>query len=79
LRINADALDYVMKGVLWVKCEDNKQRLVVFIFKLLNKPEKNHEIFVQDLNRLQKSGIFYGEPEVKSKTSERSLRLFFPI
>ena len=45
LRINADALDYMIEGVLWVKCENNKQRLVVFISKLLNDPEKNHEIF----------------------------------
>ena len=41
--------------------------------------KKIMRFFFQDLNGLQKSGIFYREPEVKSKTSERGLRPFFPI
>ena len=45
MRVEADALDYATGGVLSVKCEDEKWRPVVFIFKLLNAMEYNYEIY----------------------------------
>ena len=44
MRVEADALEYATGGVLSMRCEDNKQRLVAFISKSLNKAERNYEI-----------------------------------
>jgi len=45
MRVEADALDYATGEVLSIKCEDEKWRPVVFIFKLLNAMEYNYEIY----------------------------------
>jgi len=45
IRIEVDASDYVTEGVLSMKCEDGKWRLVVFFLKSLNKTERNYEIY----------------------------------
>ena len=45
MRVEADALDYATGEVLSIKCEDEKWRPVVFIFKLLNAIEYNYEIY----------------------------------
>ena len=37
-------LDYVTKRVLSMKCDDRRQKLVVFLSKSLNKTEKNYKI-----------------------------------
>jgi len=39
MRVEADASDYAMEGVLSTKYEDEKWRLVAFISKLLNATE----------------------------------------
>jgi len=39
MRVEADASDYAMGGVLLLKCEDGKWRPVAFISKLLNATE----------------------------------------
>jgi len=39
MRVEADASDYVTGGVLLLKCEDGKWRLVAFISKSLNTTE----------------------------------------
>jgi len=44
MRVEADASEYVTRGVLSMKCEDKKWRLVAFISKLLNEAERNYEI-----------------------------------
>ena len=44
IRVEADALDYTTEGVLLVKCEDEKWRPVVFIFKSLNVTKQNYKI-----------------------------------
>ena len=44
IRVEADALEYTMGGVLSMKCEDDKWRPVAFISKSLNKAERNYEI-----------------------------------
>ena len=44
MRVEANILEYVTRGVLSMRCEDKKQRPVAFISKLLNKAERNYEI-----------------------------------
>jgi len=39
MRVEADASDYATGGVLLIKCEDGKWRLVAFISKSLNTTE----------------------------------------
>ena len=49
MRVEADALDYTIGGVLLVKYEDEKWRLVAFISKLLNITEWNYEIHDKEM------------------------------
>jgi len=49
MRVEADALDYAIGGVLLTKCEDGKWRLVAFISKLLNTTERNYEIHNKEI------------------------------
>ena len=44
MRIEVDALDYAMGGVLSMECKDGLWRPVVFLSKLLNKTERNYKI-----------------------------------
>ena len=44
IRIEADASDFAMGGVLLMKCEDKRWRPVAYISKSLNKAERNYEI-----------------------------------
>jgi len=49
MRVEVDASDYAMGGVLSMKCEDRKQRPVAFISKLLNTMEHNYEIHNKEM------------------------------
>ena len=49
MRVEADASDFVMGGVLSMKCEDEKWRLVAYISKLLNEAERNYEIHNKEM------------------------------
>jgi len=49
MRVEADASDYAMGGVLLTKCEDGKWRLVAFISKSLNTTEQNYEIHDKEM------------------------------
>jgi len=40
MRVEADVLDFAMRGVLSMKCENEKWRPVAYIFKSLNKTMK---------------------------------------
>ena len=44
MRIEVDALDYVIGGVLYMECEDGKWWLVAFLSKSLNETERNYKI-----------------------------------
>jgi len=44
MRVEADASDFATGGVLSMKCEDEKWRLVAYISKLLNEAKRNYEI-----------------------------------
>ena len=49
MRVEADASDYAIGGVLSMKCEDERWRLVAFISKSLNKTERNYEIHHREI------------------------------
>ena len=49
IRVEADALDYATGGVLLIKCEDGKWRLVAFISKSLNTTEWNYKIHDKEM------------------------------
>ena len=49
MRIEVDALDYIIEGVLFIECEDGKQMLVVFLSKFLNEIKKNYEIHDKEI------------------------------
>ena len=49
MRVEADALEYAIGGVLLMKCEDEKWRPVAFISKSLNKAERNYEIHDREM------------------------------
>ena len=43
-RMEVDASDYAIEGVLSMECKNKQWRLVAYISKSLNKIEKNYEI-----------------------------------
>jgi len=49
MRVEADASDYVTGGVLSMKCEDKRWRLVAYISKSLSNTEKNYEIHDKEM------------------------------
>ena len=49
IRVEADASDFATGGVLSMKCEDKKWRLVAYISKLLNEAERNYEIHDKEI------------------------------
>jgi len=49
MRVETDTSDYVTEGVLSMKGEDGKWRLVAFILKSLNDTEKNYEIHDKEM------------------------------
>jgi len=49
MRVEADASDFAMGGVLSMKCEDEKWRPVAYISKLLNEAKRNYEIHDKEM------------------------------
>ena len=49
LRMEVDASDYATGGVLSMECENGRWRPVVFLFKSLNKIERNYEIHDKEM------------------------------
>ena len=49
MRMEVDALDYAMGGVLSMECEDGLWRLVAFLSKSLNEMERNYEIHDKEM------------------------------
>jgi len=45
IRMEVNASDYVMGGVLSIECKDGKWQPVAFLSKSLNKTERNYEIY----------------------------------
>jgi len=49
MRMEVDASDYVMGGVLSMECKDGLWRLVAFLSKSLNEMERNYEIHDKEM------------------------------
>ena len=49
IRMEVDALDYTIGGVLSVECENKLWRLVAFLSKSLNEMERNYEIHDKEM------------------------------
>ena len=49
MRMEVDASDYAMGGVLSIKCEDRLWRPVAFLSKSLNETERNYEIYDKEM------------------------------
>jgi len=49
MRVEVNASDFAMEGVLLMKCEDERWRLVTYISKLLNETERNYEIHDKEM------------------------------
>jgi len=49
IRVEADASDFAIGGVLSMKCEDEKWRPVAYISKSLNKAKRNYEIHDKEM------------------------------
>ena len=49
MRVEADASDFAMGGVLSMKCEDERWRPVAYISKSLNEAERNYEIHDKEM------------------------------
>jgi len=63
MRVEADALDYTIEGVLSMKYENNKWRLVAFISKSLNTMERNYKSHNKEMLaviRYLVSQLYYG-------------------
>jgi len=49
MRIEVDASDFVIGGVLSIECEDGRWRPVAYLSKSLNETEKNYEIHDKEI------------------------------
>ena len=49
MRVKVDVSDFATGGVLSMKCEDEKWRLVAYISKSLNKAKRNYEIHDKEM------------------------------
>jgi len=49
MRIEVDASDYVMRGVLSMEYEDGRWRPVTYLSKLLNETERNYKIHDKEM------------------------------
>ena len=49
MRVEANASDFATGGVLSMKCEDERWRLVAYISKSLNEAERNYEIHNKEM------------------------------
>jgi len=49
IRVKANISNFVIEGVLLMKCEDKRWRLVAYILKLLNEAKKNYEIHNKEI------------------------------
>ena len=49
MRVEADASDFATRGVLSMKCEDERWRPVAYISKSLNEAERNYKIHNKEM------------------------------
>jgi len=56
IRIKVNALDYVIREVLFMKCKDGKWRPIVYLSKYLNETERN---YVSELRMIDLTFFFF--------------------
>ena len=49
MRMEVDTSDYMMREILLMKYADRRQRLLVYLSKLLNKIKQNYEIHDKEI------------------------------
>jgi len=49
MRVEVNVLDFTMGGVLSIKCEDEKWRLVAYFSKSLNEAERSYKIYNKEI------------------------------
>jgi len=49
MRVEADTSNFAIGGMLSMKCENEKWRLVVYISKSLNEAKRNYEIHNKEI------------------------------
>ena len=49
MKVEIDVLEFAVKGVLLIKCKNEKWRLVAYISKSLNKAERNYKIHDKEM------------------------------
>ena len=49
MKIEVNVSNYATEGVLSMKCEDGRWRLVAYLSKLLNETERNYEIHNKEM------------------------------
>ena len=49
MREEVNVLNFATNGILLMKCEDKKWRLVAYISKLLNEAKRNYEIHDKEM------------------------------
>ena len=49
MRMEVNVSDYITGGVLSMECENERWKPVAFLSKLLNKTEKNYEIYDKEM------------------------------
>ena len=49
LRVEANASNFAMEGMLFIKYKNNKWKPVAYISKLLNETERNYEIHDKEI------------------------------
>jgi len=49
MRMEVDASDYAIRGVLLMECKDELWRPVAFLSKSLNEMERNYEIYDKEM------------------------------
>ena len=47
--MKVDVFNYITEDVLFIKCKDKRQKLVVYLLKSLNKMERNYEIYNKEM------------------------------
>jgi len=75
MRMEVDMSNYAIRGILSIKHENRKWRLVAYLLKSFNKTEKNYEIFdkknIGSNNRIRKLKASIREHKVQVQGLDR--------
>ena len=49
IRIEVNVSDYIIEEILFMECEDGKQRLIAYLSKSLNKIRRNYKTYNKEM------------------------------